>query len=287
MKLEVLGIARDQAYSPGGHASNDRLILEATAHALMKRGCRVDLLTEEDVLYGLPRTPFVFSMCQGPAAIAALAAAERSDPSRLIINSATAVQGCYRARLYGRHATLTLFPQTAVLFTDDDLAEERLEWLSESDAWIKRGDVQTTTAADVQRVRTLDELRAALAGFRDRGIPTAVVQQHVEGLVVKFYGVTGTPFFAAYAESDHRYFPPAVHKARPLIERLMARLGLEIYGGDCVLGSDGRITVIDVNDWPSYAYFRRDAAEAIAGRLLARFGAQVSAPRRAPSLAHG
>jgi hypothetical protein len=45
---------------------------------------------------------------------------------------------------------------------------------------------------------------------------------------------------------------------------LVDRVGLEVYGGDCVVGPDGSVLLIDLNDWPSYAYFRAQAAAAIA-----------------------
>ena len=47
-------------------------------------------------------------------------------------------------------------------------------------------------------------------------------------------------------------------------------LGLEVYGGDAIVSAGGAIAIIDVNAWPSFALFRRVAAEKIAALLSAR-----------------
>jgi len=86
--------------------------------------------------------------------------------------------------------------------------------------------------------------------------------------VVKFYGVVGSTFFRFYAEHDRKVSPVAFHHARPRVEALVQRMGLEVYGGDAVISPDGQVSVIDVNDWPSFAYFRDEAGEAIGRRVF-------------------
>ncbi len=41
-------------------------------------------------------------------------------------------------------------------------------------------------------------------------------------------------------------------------------LGLRVYGGDAIIGKDGGVTVIDINDWPSFAPIREEASRHIA-----------------------
>jgi hypothetical protein len=55
------------------------------------------------------------------------------------------------------------------------------------------------------------------------------------------------------------------------VRRAAAALGLEIYGGDCIVTRAGEIVLIDLNAWPSFALFREEAASAIAAYLSARF----------------
>src|SRR5206468_12802593 len=44
-------------------------------------------------------------------------------------------------------------------------------------------------------------------------------------------------------------------------------IGLAVFGGDAIVGADGRPLVIDINAWPSFALCRDAAAAAIARYL--------------------
>ena len=49
-----------------------------------------------------------------------------------------------------------------------------------------------------------------------------------------------------------------------------AALELDVWGGDAIVTPDGEIFVIDLNAWPSFAFFREEAADHIAAHLAAR-----------------
>jgi hypothetical protein len=88
--------------------------------------------------------------------------------------------------------------------------------------------------------------------------------------VVKFYGV-GETFFRCYTSDAE---PPTTIDALWEAGRTgAALLGLEVYGGDLVVAADGIPVLIDVNDWPSFARCRDEAADAIADYLCARLAA--------------
>ena len=57
--------------------------------------------------------------------------------------------------------------------------------------------------------------------------------------------------------------------------RAAAALGLEVFGGDAIATREGRIVVIDLNAWPSFALYREKASERIASYLAARFRGHV------------
>jgi glutathione synthase/RimK-type ligase-like ATP-grasp enzyme len=210
-------------------------------------------------------------MCQGPRANAWLERVE--SRGTLVINSPRAVKNCYRARLYRRDASiLDLFPRTLVAATSEPLPELSF---AHGGFWVKRGDVHSTQQGDVVRVTNAAELHAAFADFASRGIASAAVQNHIDGKVVKFYGVVGTSFFQCYAEQDRSDSPREVLAARPILERVMRSVGLDVYGGDVVIDRAGRLWMIDVNDWPSFALFRAAAAEAIAQRIAERVRPQA------------
>jgi len=254
------------------------MILELTAEQLRRRGCRVTLMQEAEVGLRSIDTPVVFSMCQGPRANNELRRLERRG--LLVVNSPLAVQSCYRVnllRLLGAQAT-ALAPMTIV--ETDGQSDLTALFADHRTCWVKRGDVHATQQGDVVRVTGVEECAHVLAGFRERGVTHAVIQPHIEGEVVKFYGVVGDGFFRFYSERDRKVAPVAFWSARPAVERLVQRIGLLVYGGDAVLTEDGQVVVIDINDWPSFASFRAEAADAIAQRI--QHQATMQFPERQP-----
>ena len=69
-------------------------------------------------------------------------------------------------------------------------------------------------------------------------------------------------------------------RMRALAEAGAAALELEVFGGDCVRDVNGSLWLIDLNDWPSYARCRFEAAEAIA--VLRRQHSEESREDRTP-----
>ena len=146
--------------------------------------------------------------------------------------------------------------------------------------WVKRADVHNTQAGDVIYAADVAAVESALAGLHARGIPRAVIQPHVAGDLIKFYGVGPgggapgePPWFRWFYHKDqtlHRHDFDQRELAR-LVRQAAAALGLEIYGGDCIATASGELRLIDLNAWPSFALFREEAASVIASYLSARF----------------
>jgi hypothetical protein len=142
---------------------------------------------------------------------------------------------------------------------------------------LKRADATTQEAGDVLFVPDAEALSEGLAAFQRRGIQAYTVSKHVEGDVVKFYGVRGTGFFRYYYPTDdgdlkfadeqhngaaHHYGFDA-ERLHADAERLARGVGVMVYGGDCIVSSDGSYSMVDFNDWPSYSRCREEAADAI------------------------
>ena len=265
--MRIVGIQRSTTFSPGRHADNDRLILEATSRVLQRHGCSVDLMAEEDVGRVAISASAVFSMCQGSRANQILQGIE-SDGA-LIINPPAAAMACHRARLYHRLGQDRGVMVPTILVATQGEHGIPSAFRGKGSLWVKRGDVHATQRGDVVRVLGEEEYRATLRDFCQRGISEATVERHLEGEVVKFYGVVDSPFFRFYSESDCKICPVTFAAARPGIEQVVRRLGLEVYGGDAVVTSAG-VVVIDVNDWPSFANFRAEAAEVIGNHIYRR-----------------
>jgi hypothetical protein len=262
--LEFLGIARERIYSPG-KVDADRAILDAVA-ARLAASHHVRVISADRPLPESAPAAVIFAMCQGPAALAALR--RWAAAGARVINSPAAIANAQRRRMiaaFERHGIA--HPTSRLLRTD---APQELPAWVDSGAWLKRGDVHATHPDDVVRVDRHVDARATLRAMRRRGITWALVQRDAAGDVLKFYAVRGR-FFACFAPPAAQPLPPADEAAvRRLAEAAGAALGLEVFGGDCVIDREKNLSLIDLNDWPSYAACRSGACEAIASYLTAQ-----------------
>ena len=268
------GIFREQAHSPG-RETDDSEILRLTGKHLEARGFRVLIQSPEEVTWPLAERPRgVFFMCERLEILGHLRQlAAQGVP---LVNAPEAVLNTYRDRM------IALLDEAGVAFV-----ESRLVSTADTDVtpaalpvWVKRGDVHNTQEGDVTLATTVDAVRAALAGLAERGIAQAVLQPHVEGDLVKFYGIGGN----ARPDGTPAWFRSFYHKNQTLqghpldpvelgraVRRAAAALGLEVYGGDAIATASGRAVLLDLNAWPSFALFREEAAERIAEHLVRRF----------------
>jgi hypothetical protein len=227
-------------------------------------------------------------MCQGEAASRQLLALERVGAR--LLNRPSSVLNCHRHRLVQMLAGASVpFPATQVVSTAGPLpspAELRALAAPHDRLWLKRGDVHAEAPEDVVAVAP-DALTAAVAGFAARGIERVALQRHMPGRVVKFYAVAGAGFFRWYdpADGSQDPVPPADEPAlRALALHAGAVLGVEIFGGDLVLSDRGGAALIDLNDWPSFATCRVEAARAIAAHAVA--SATPAEPPAATAASH-
>ena len=263
MTMRVIAIYRSSAYSPGRHRNNDGAIMDATAERLADNGWSVERLGEGDVEAGIiPDADLYLNMCQGSVASAHLLGLE--ERGACIVNRPSSVLGCHRHRLVRTlDASGLPFPVTLMLpTTGAPLFETDLP---DGDFWVKRGDVHAQEAADVVRT-TRDELPAVLEAFGDRGVKQVAVQAHVPGPVLKFYGVGDGSLFHAFREDGRPVDGDTVdlNVLRRLAFAAARAVGLSVFGGDAVVPSRTHPTLVDLNDWPSFAPVREDAATAIA-----------------------
>ena len=114
------------------------------------------------------------------------------------------------------------------------------------------------------------------------------LQEHVPGDLIKFYGVARGDRRRARRPGSSgsttaircsRITRSTQDALRALVGRAAAALGLEVFGGDAIAGPDGRLVLIDLNAWPSFALYRDVAAPRIAAALAARFRREVGVPR--------
>lgn len=282
MKTLFLGIYREAEYSPGRHLDNDALILRLVGDALARLGATVRLVHLDEARSLRHDAAIVFSMTQGPAGLDELD--EWAREGTTIVNHPSASRRTYRDQLcplLGSDGVA--FPRSIFVPTVEraDLDGCR-EFFDRGSAWLKRADVHATCPADVVHVDAWEELGPALRGFSTRGLRCAVLQEHREGDEVKFYGVAGGRLFWPYYPREHRGYPFDEQELRRVAELAASELSIGIYGGDAIVGPDGSLSLIDLNDWPSFAPCRGAAAYAIARHVLAEERRSRSGRRSSP-----
>ena len=279
-EIKIAAIMRAGAYSPN-HIGNDAAILNAAAEQLRKRGCLVNIYSEEQFNTQGVDENVILNMCREQKSIENLQKAE--DAGKIVINSGFGIENCTRERmtriLLGNGIP---YPESLIVNTDEAI-KPMLKKSGFQSCWIKRGDFHAMHKEDVSFVRHPEEAQEVLQEYFLRGIKRAVINVHLEGDLVKFYGVNGTPFFYWFYPSkcghrskfglevingDARGILFDTDALKQEADKAALMLGVPVYGGDCVIGDDGSIKIIDFNDWPSFAPCRDEAAFNIAMAIL-------------------
>ena len=276
---------RSGAFSPN-HVGNDTAIFNLTAEALRKRGCQVNVYGEEEFHKAEIDEPVIMTMARETESIEKLKQLE--DEGRIVVNSGYGIENCTRERmtrlLVGNGIP---YPDSLIVNTNENVKKD-LEEGQYTRVWVKRGDLQTIHREDVSYCRHPEEAQELLHEYFYRGIRRAVINRHLDGDLVKFYGIRGTDFFYWFypMEAGHskygsefesrqvRRFPFDEEELKKTCTRAGEILGVRIYGGDCIVAPDGTFKIIDFNDWPSFAPCRNEAARIIAKSIL-----QLAAPK--------
>lgn len=268
-------------FSPN-HIGNDSSIFNIVAEQLRKRGCEVNVYSEEQFIAGAVKEDIIFNMCREPRSIELLQKLE--DQGALVINSGYGIENCIRERM----ARILLgsnipYPESIIVSTDEAIRDS-LAKANISRCWIKRGDSHTMHNEDVTYVRHPEEAQEILQEYFLRGIKRAVINRHLDGELIKFYGILGTPFFfwlsTSSASSDRRTATRQSasafneEKLKALCSAAADILDVKIYGGDCVISPDGIMRIIDFDDWPSFAPCRQEAATQIAKFIMSSIKAR-------------
>ncbi|PYM96284.1 MAG: hypothetical protein DME04_02450 [Candidatus Rokuibacteriota bacterium] len=266
------GIFREATHSPG-RESDDTEILRLTGKHLEAKGYQVTLKTADEVSENDDRPRFVFLMCERLEVLARLRNLELSGVPQ--VNSPRAVENTYRERMIATLAEANVpFIHSRLVSTDERIDAGVLP------VWVKRADVHNTQEGDVTFAATAAAVSDALRGLAERGIPRAVLQPHVEGDLIKFYGVGAgggphrePPWFRWFYHKDQRVagHPLDPRRLARLVRRAASALWLEVYGGDAIATPSGDLVLLDVNAWPSFALYRDEASANIAAYLALRF----------------
>ena len=271
---KVLIVKRSPIFSPCcvGH---DNDIINAVSNILLRKGYHLSVKVENELLHHeCKRYNYVISMSRNPHVLEVLERWEKDGS--LIINSPRSCKNCHRSTLMELLTDEIPMPLIEIIDTDKNI--NTISWIKESHFWLKRADFQSIEKVDVIRPHSLEEANKVLASYRRRGIMHAIVSEHIDGYLLKFYGVCNTDFFYCYhpqsdkfgAINDHKTLRFDRNELRNIAGCAAERIGLTVYGGDAIVDKKGNIYIIDLNDFPSFAPCKNEAAKTIARLFIAK-----------------
>ncbi len=275
MNIRCLGIFRETTNSPN-RENDDLLILKGVTEELSRQGAETYLVEPANLdLINPEEWDAVLPMCENYPALIKIQS--WTNPP-LMLNHPDSVLNCYRKKMVGimQSSCPEMFPKTEMRGIKD-IPGKLPGFLGEGGAWIKRGDVHNTCDHDVVYVKDWQDSGKVRCDFESREISDVAVQEHIEGDLVKFYGVGPFKWFAwFYHTPGHvRQYGFDCGILEKKAAAAAVAVGLEIYGGDAIIAPDGKIYVIDINSWPSFARVRNIARVHIANHVVSRVRSKV------------
>ncbi|MBQ8734854.1 MAG: hypothetical protein IJY75_02575 [Bacteroidaceae bacterium] len=271
--MKIIGIPRAPENSPN-MSEKDSLLFNAIVEKLQAKGHAVKIITkldEENEKYDM-----IFHMSRTMHTLQQIAKYEKSGTT--VINSVNSVQNCSRDKVVYILEKEGI-RQPAYRFIETPEETTTLSY----PGWLKKAEGWSCHADDVIYTANANEATEALLQMKSRGVNKALYCKHIEGDIIKFYGVAGNNFFRwHYPDPDKTKFGlermnGAIQKHCFSEETLKntafaaaQAIGVEIFGGDCIVTTTGEIYIIDLNDFPSFSADREEAAESITALIEKR-----------------
>jgi len=255
-----LGIYREKIFSPG-KIREDAAILDSTLMELSRVGYETLVMEAENLEPLSHRPSIVLTMAQSDRSLNILESWQKEGTR--MINSVSSVRNSYRKPLFALLAKAHLpIPPGQIIPVEE--VERRISLGASSSYWLKRGDVHSTQDGDVMKVTSKEELIRIFYHFRHQKIEEVFVQEHVDGEVIKFYGIGTGEYFRAFQTSSGDDVTSQMGPLSLLAHRSAEAVGLEIYGGDAIFTRKKEMVLVDFNDWPSFSRCGHSAAKSIA-----------------------
>ena len=312
----IAGIRRATIYSPHSEEIDNAIFIEVLKQ-LEAMGHEVKVYNEEDLIADVVEERYIYNMVRSQEAVFRLQALEQNGV--IVVNSGFGIEHCGREQMttllldngvpFAPSQILEINVDTPpslratpsilegeLIKSSRDVGDEVLKYspskiegvtvrsgeYEHHAYWVKRADGYTVESNDVAFVSDPSHLKQVLDSFAQRGLHRVVISEHLQGDLVKFYGVVGTDFFHWFYPQEAQHskfgyeavngapsgFTFSVENLQEICRQAAQVLGVEVYGGDAVIATDGTIRLIDFNDWPSFAPCRLEAAKAIAQTVI-------------------
>jgi len=275
--MKIAAIYRETRFSNRAITADKAIMDKALSNIMLKMALSAPIETLQAEhghdLSHLSGYDYILSMAQGNDVLVQLKNLE--DEGTQVLNSVTSIENCYRKKLSQLLGDGHFYYPDYIILDTSGKLPANLPFVG--GFWVKRGDFHAMQDNDVQFVENIEALGLAMLDYAERGITHVVCQENITGHIIKFYGVTDKFFSHRYMgmTGPDRYDLPLGRAPHNLdITRIKEgaflaakKLGLAIYGGDCIVDANGDLYYIDVNDWPSFRTCADEAAAAISDHI--------------------
>lgn len=275
----IVAISRAECYSPNS-VDKDARILEKICELLTRSGFDVKTVNEQQFTPDVKGDIYI-SMARSPRVLDIL---KKVSTRYIVVNNPWGVEKCQDRRLLMDIISHSRGINAAPKEGNDGY-------------WVKKNFGYTECESDIIYAPDTVSCDQAVESMKSRGIKDVYTCAHIKGTLVKFYGVLDTPFFRCYCPrqdgdmkfashfvdddacsdsmsvamsyiSDDKWLRDCKDKIEYMISRKLN--GMAIYGGDMIVTSDGKVYVIDLNDFPSFSRCVDEAAEYMVMHIIKR-----------------
>lgn len=275
-KPTIAAVYRSHEHSPNLTDADSRII-NAASIKLQERGYAIHRYTEAQFIETDITEPAIINMCRKPRSIEKLCRLEAEG--KTVINSGHAIRKCTKRKLWEISTANNIeTPATVIVGSTDTTLPFSGTFRP---CWLKLPDESVTDKDDIIYAGTPAEYREALTRYHSRAITEVLVCEHLEGDLLKFYAVSGDRYLytlypkqSGYSKfgyeannSDVKFYPYKTERLKEICNIMSRETGITVFGGDCIITPDGKINIIDLNDWPSFSPCTEEASEAIAAAV--------------------
>lgn len=275
-KPTIAAVYRSHEHSPNLTDADSRII-NAASIKLQERGYAIHRYTEAQFIETDITEPAIINMCRKPRSIEKLCRLEAEG--KTVINSGHAIRKCTKRKLWEISTANNIeTPATVIVGSTDTTLPFSGTFRP---CWLKLPDESVTDKDDIIYAGTPAEYREALTRYHSRAITEVLVCEHLEGDLLKFYAVSGDRYLytlypkqSGYSKfgyeannSDVKFYPYKTERLKEICSIMSRETGITVFGGDCIITPDGKINIIDLNDWPSFSPCAEEASEAIAAAV--------------------
>lgn len=275
-KPTIAAVYRSHEHSPNLTDADSRII-NAASIKLQERGYAIHRYTEAQFIETYITEPAIINMCRKPRSIEKLCRLEAEG--KTVINSGHAIRKCTKRKLWEISTANNIeTPATVIVGSTDTTLPFSGTFRP---CWLKLPDESVTDKDDIIYAGTPAEYREALTRYHSRAITEVLVCEHLEGDLLKFYAVSGDRYLytlypkqSGYSKfgyeannSDVKFYPYKTERLKEICSIMSRETGITVFGGDCIITPDGKINIIDLNDWPSFSPCAEEASEAIAAAV--------------------